>query len=72
MPAHFFKNFKQLLNKQNIAEENCHIGVAPVAIALTAVRDSLKQANRTILTVAQDVLGLQVQVHIQARSVLNC
>ncbi|MGE8652635.1 MAG: triose-phosphate isomerase [Acinetobacter gandensis] len=49
------QNFKQLLNNQNIAEENCHIGIAPVAIALTAVRDSLKQANRTILTVAQDV-----------------
>ncbi len=49
------QNFKQLLNNQNIAEENCHIGIAPVAIALTAVRDSLQQANRTILTVAQDV-----------------
>lgn len=49
------QNFKQLLNNQNIAEENCHIGIAPMAIALTAVRDSLKQANRTILTVAQDV-----------------
>lgn len=49
------QNFKQLLNNQNIVEENCHIGIAPVAIALTAVRDSLKQANRTILTVAQDV-----------------
>ena len=49
------QNFKQLLNIQNIAEENCHIGIAPVAIALTAVRDSLQQANRTIYTVAQDV-----------------
>lgn len=49
------QNFKQLLNNQNIAEENCHIGIAPVAIALTAVRDSLQQANRTIFTVAQDV-----------------
>ena len=49
------QNFKQLLNNQKIAEENCHIGIAPVAIALTAVRDSLQQANRTIFTVAQDV-----------------
>ncbi|OTG81466.1 triose-phosphate isomerase [Acinetobacter sp. ANC 5054] len=49
------QDFKQLLNNQNIAEDSCHIGVAPVAIALSAVRDELKQANRKILTVAQDL-----------------
>lgn len=49
------QEFKQLLNQQNIAEELCHIGVAPVSIALTTVRDALNQADRKILTVAQDV-----------------
>ena len=49
------QDFKQLLNNQNIAEDSCHIGVAPVAIALSSIRDELKQANRKILTVAQDL-----------------
>ncbi|WP_180022045.1 triose-phosphate isomerase [Acinetobacter sp. YH16044] len=49
------KNFKQLLNEQNIAEAACHIGVAPTAIALTSVQNELAQASRNIMTVAQDV-----------------
>jgi Triosephosphate isomerase len=49
------KNFKQLLNEQNIAEAACHIGVAPTAIALTTVQNELAQASRNIMTVAQDV-----------------
>ena len=49
------EEFKQLLQQDNISPEQCHIGVAPMMIALTGVQTQLKDASRTIYTVAQDV-----------------
>ncbi|MGJ8758673.1 triose-phosphate isomerase [Acinetobacter sp. HC8-3S] len=49
------EEFKALLQQQSISPELCHIGVAPTAIALTAVKAQLNDANRKIYTVAQDV-----------------
>ena len=49
------EEFKQLLQQEQIPSEQCHIGVAPIAIALTSIQAQLKEATRTIYTVAQDV-----------------
>lgn len=49
------EEFKQLLQQNQIADENCHVGVAPVSIALTTVQAQLQDAARTVYTVAQDV-----------------
>ncbi|EPF75507.1 triosephosphate isomerase [Acinetobacter gyllenbergii] len=49
------EEFKQLLQQENIAAEQCHIGVAPTAIALSGIQTQFKDAARTIYTVAQDV-----------------
>ncbi|MBH2030973.1 MAG: triose-phosphate isomerase [Moraxellaceae bacterium] len=49
------EEFKQLLQQQEIPSERCHIGVAPTLIALTNIQAQLKDANRTIFTVAQDL-----------------
>lgn len=49
------EKLKDELQKQPIAVEKCHIGIAPISIALTTILASLKDANRPIYTVAQDV-----------------
>ena len=49
------QNLKKLLQDQIIAESACHIGVAPVSIALLNVQAAFKDAGRQILTVAQDL-----------------
>ena len=49
------EEFKQLLQQDNISPEQCHIGVAPVTIALSGVHAQLKDATRAIYTVAQDL-----------------
>ena len=49
------EEFKQLLQQDNIAAEQCHIGVAPTSIALTGVQAQLKDAARAVYTVAQDL-----------------
>ncbi len=49
------EEFKQLLQQSDISPEQCHIGVAPMMITLTGVQTQLKDASRTIYTVAQDV-----------------
>jgi len=49
------EEFKQLLQQNQIADESCHVGVAPVSIALTTVQAQLQDAARTVYTVAQDV-----------------
>ena len=53
------ENFKQLLKEQAIDEHQCHIGVAPVAIALNTIQAELKSSNRLIFTVAQDVSSVE-------------
>ncbi|ENV32268.1 triose-phosphate isomerase [Acinetobacter gerneri] len=49
------EEFKQLLQQNPILEEQCQIGVAPISIALQHVQQQLADANRSILTVAQDL-----------------
>ena len=49
------QEFQQLLQQDNIAPEQCHIGVAPTMLALTSIQTQLKQSVRAIYTVAQDV-----------------
>lgn len=49
------QNLKKLLQDQIIAESACHIGVAPISIALQNTQAELKDAGRQILTVAQDL-----------------
>ncbi|KHN68380.1 triose-phosphate isomerase [Acinetobacter calcoaceticus] len=49
------EEFKQLLQQNQIADESCHVGVAPVSIALAMVQTQLQDAARTVYTVAQDV-----------------
>lgn len=44
-----------LLTTSPIAETQCHMGVAPIALALTQVHTALQQAPRQVFTVAQDV-----------------
>lgn len=49
------EGFKQLLQSNPIDENKCHVGVAPIAIALTKVQADFESANRKIYSVAQDV-----------------
>ena len=49
------QQFKDLLKQQPISEQHCHIGVAPISIALTRIQSELASANRAVATVAQDV-----------------
>ncbi len=50
------EEFKQLLQQNQIADENCHVGVAPVSIALTAGTSAITGCCKsTVYTVAQDV-----------------
>ena len=49
------EEFKKLLQQNEIAEDQCHIGVAPITLALSTVQAELKQSTRPIYTVAQDV-----------------
>lgn len=48
-------DFKHLLQQQPIRAEHCHIAVAPVAIALTAVQAQVFDAVAPVSVVAQDV-----------------
>ena len=52
------EGFKQLLQSNPIDEAKCHIGVAPIAIALTKVQADFESANRIVYTVAQDVSAI--------------
>ena len=47
--------FKQLLQNSPIAQEKCHLGIAPTMLALGAVQAQLADAARPVYTVAQDV-----------------
>ena len=49
------QEFKQLLQENEIAEEKCNIGLAPVTLALTSMQAELANAVRSVFTVAQDV-----------------
>jgi triosephosphate isomerase len=49
------QEFKQLLQENEIAEEKCNIGLAPVTLALTSMQAELANAARSVFTVAQDV-----------------
>lgn len=49
------QQFVGLLQENEIAEAACHIGIAPVALALNQVKSHLETANRQIYTVAQNV-----------------
>ena len=49
------QDFKGLLDITPIEFAKCHIGVAPVTLALTTVQSVLSGSNREIYTVAQDV-----------------
>ena len=51
----WIEQFKQYLQQAPISEEQCHLAVAPIAIALNRVQVQLDNAPRTVHTVAQDV-----------------
>ena len=58
------EEFKQLLQQNQIADENCHVGVAPVSIALTTVQERYIRLHRMYHV-------LLVQVLILVKSVQN-
>ncbi|WP_089605909.1 triose-phosphate isomerase [Acinetobacter piscicola] len=49
------QDLKQLLQDAPITEQQCHIGVAPISIALLPIKQSLQDAATAIKVVAQDV-----------------
>ena len=49
------QELKQLLQNQNIEEAKCHIGVAPVALALEAVQTQFSDCSRAVSIFAQDL-----------------
>lgn len=49
------EQFKQLLIEQHISPEQCQLGIAPVAIALTSAKQQLGNAASPVHIVAQDV-----------------
>lgn len=48
------QDLKQLLQDAPITEQQCHIGVAPISIALLSIKQSLQDVS-TVKVVAQDV-----------------
>ena len=51
----WIEQFKQHLQQSPILEQQCHLAVAPIAIALHRVQSQLEHAPRAVHTVAQDV-----------------
>lgn len=49
------QNLNQLLESQQIANEQCRIGIAPTTIALLNIQKQLEQLPVHVMTVAQDV-----------------
>ncbi|RKG38041.1 triose-phosphate isomerase [Acinetobacter rongchengensis] len=49
------QDLKQLLQDAPITEQQCHIGVAPISIALLSVKQSLQNVSPAVKVVAQDV-----------------
>ena len=49
------QEFKQLLQNDPIAEQQCHLAIAPTMLALTSVQAQLEDAARPVYSVAQDV-----------------
>ena len=47
--------FKALLDTSPIAVEKCHVGVAPITLALSHIQAELTTANRAVYCVAQDL-----------------
>ena len=50
------EEFKALLEQQSIFSEYCHIGVAPTAIALTAVKAQLNGATEKFIPLLKTFL----------------
>lgn len=49
------QDLKQLLQDAPITEQQCHIGVAPISIALLSIKQSLQNISTVVKVVAQDV-----------------
>lgn len=49
------QDLKQLLQDAPITEQQCHIGVAPISIALLSIKQSLQNISTAVKVVAQDV-----------------
>ena len=49
------QDLKQYLKQTPITEQQCHIGVAPISIALLSVQQSLQDAQSPVKVVAQDL-----------------
>lgn len=49
------QDLKQQLQQEPISEQQCHIGVAPIAIALLSVQQQFIDAPNKIVSVAQDL-----------------
>jgi len=49
------QDFNQYLQQSPITEQQCHIGVAPISIALLSVQKLLKDAHSPVKVVAQDL-----------------
>ena len=47
--------FKTLLQDSPVEAEKCHLGIAPVTLALTQIQAALSEAVRPVYTVAQDL-----------------
>ncbi len=47
--------FKKLLQDSPVEAEKCHLGIAPVTLALTQTKAALSEAVRPVYTVAQDL-----------------
>nr|WP_315277897.1 triose-phosphate isomerase [uncultured Acinetobacter sp.] len=47
--------FKKLLQDSPVEAEKCHLGIAPVTLALTQTQAALSEAVRPVYTVAQDL-----------------
>lgn len=50
--------FKQLLQNNEIAADQCHLAVAPTLLALMQIQADLADANRAVYTVAQNVSAI--------------
>lgn len=53
--SEWISQFKDALVEAPISEEKCHLGIAPISLALLHLKHNFKNLNRQVHTVAQDV-----------------
>ncbi|KAF5308408.1 hypothetical protein FQR65_LT18165 [Abscondita terminalis] len=58
------QDLKQYLQQNPITQQQCHLGVAPISIALLSVQQQLQDAQSPVKVVAQDLSQMSVKAKL--------